>query len=91
MLDKTSMDATSTDEVNGAELLSFIERAERLHEERKAIASDISDIFAEAKGRGYDVKTLKAIIKDRALDPAQRTEAEILKDLYEAALSRART
>lgn len=77
--------------VNGAELLSFIERVERLHEERKAIASDISDIFAEAKGRGYCVKTLKEIIKDRAMDPAQRSEAEILKDLYETALARART
>lgn len=78
-------------DVSGADILAILERVERLHEERKAIASDISDIFAEAKSKGYNVKVLKKLVKERAEDPDQRAEMDAIADLYRAAVSRART
>lgn len=65
---------------------SIVERIERLHEERKALASDISDIFKEAKSAGFDVKVLRALIRVRAQEPAEVEEAETLLDLYRRAL-----
>lgn len=91
MLDRTTETAAFTDAVSGAEILAICERVERLHEERKGIADDISDVFAEAKGRGLDVKILKLLIKERAQDPAARSETETILDLYREAVSRART
>ncbi|AOX18437.1 DUF2312 domain-containing protein [Kozakia baliensis] len=67
-------------------LRSIIERVERLEEERKAIAGDIKEIFSEAKGAGFDVRTIKAILKLRRLEPAQVEEAETLLDIYKRAL-----
>ena len=63
-------------------LMSIIERIERLTEEKKALQSDISDIFAEAKGAGFDVKTIREVIKERAKDEADREEQRTLRDLY---------
>ena len=63
-------------------LMSIIERIERLMEEKKALQSDISDIFAEAKGAGFDVKTIREVIKERAKDEAEREEQRTLRDLY---------
>ena len=63
-------------------LKSFIARAERLIEERKAIQADITDIFLEAKGVGHDVKTIRKVIALRAMDPADRLEQECLLDTY---------
>lgn len=75
---------------NGAvasdELRLLIERVERLNEEKKNIADDIRDVFLEAKSRGFDPKTMRAIIKLRAMDPHERREAEALLDTYKAAL-----
>ncbi len=71
------------------QLKSVIERIERLEEEKSGIASDIKDIFAEAKGNGYDVKTLRKIISLRKLDPSERDEAEHLLDTYKRALGMA--
>ncbi|MFG1462297.1 DUF2312 domain-containing protein [Xanthobacter sp. DSM 24535] len=68
------------------QLKSFIERVERLEEEKKAIADDISDIFAEAKANGFDVKALKAILKIRKEDVDDRKEHEAIVDLYAHAL-----
>jgi uncharacterized protein (UPF0335 family) len=72
--------------VSAAQLRSFIERVERLEEEKKGMADDIKDVFGEAKSQGFDVKTMRAIIKLRALDKAKRQEAEALLDTYKSAL-----
>jgi uncharacterized protein (UPF0335 family) len=72
--------------VSAAQLRSFIERIERLEEEKKGMADDIKDVFGEAKSQGFDVKTMRAIIKLRALDKAKRQEAEALLDTYKNAL-----
>jgi len=71
------------------QLKSIIERIERLEEEKAGIASDIKDIFAEAKGNGYDVKTLRKVISLRKQDAAERDEAEHLLDTYLRALGMA--
>lgn len=68
-------------------LLSLIERIERLEEERKGITSDIRDIFAEAKGVGFDVKTMRAVIKLRKLNAADRDERDFILETYRKALS----
>jgi uncharacterized protein (UPF0335 family) len=67
-------------------LKAFIERIERLEEEKKAIADDIKDVFAEAKGNGFDVKALRAVIRIRKLDSDERKEQEAILDTYLAAL-----
>jgi uncharacterized protein (UPF0335 family) len=67
-------------------LRSIIERVERLEEERKALAGDIKDIFAEAKSAGFDVKVIRAIISLRKKEPAEVEEQETLLDLYRRAL-----
>lgn len=67
-------------------LRSIIERVERLEEERKALGSDIKDIFAEAKSAGFDVKVLRQIIRIRRQEPAEVEEQETLLDVYRRAL-----
>jgi len=67
-------------------LRSFIERVERLEEEKAAIMNDVKEIYAEAKGEGYDVKTLRQVVRIRKIDRAERQEQEALLDLYLAAL-----
>jgi uncharacterized protein (UPF0335 family) len=68
------------------QLRSIVERIERLEEEKAGLASDIADIYAESKGNGYDVKTLRKIIALRKLDAAERDEAEHLLRTYCVAL-----
>ena len=68
------------------QLKSFIERIERLEEEKKAIAEDITDVFAEAKGNGFDVKALRNILKIRKEDADQRKELDAIVGLYCQAL-----
>lgn len=65
-----------------AQLKSIIERIERLEEEKKAIASDIKDVYAEAKGNGFDVKTLRKVVALRKIDPNERAEAETILETY---------
>lgn len=67
-------------------LRSFLERVERLEEEKTTISGDIKEVFAEAKGEGYDTKTLRKIIRLRKMDRAKREEEEALLDLYLSAL-----
>jgi uncharacterized protein (UPF0335 family) len=67
-------------------LRSLIERIERLEEERKALGSDIKDIYAEAKSAGFDVKVLRQIIRIRKQEPAEVEEQETLLDVYRRAL-----
>ncbi|MDR1694782.1 MAG: DUF2312 domain-containing protein [Lactobacillaceae bacterium] len=67
-------------------LKSLIERIERLEEEKKALSSDIRDIFAEAKSAGFDTKTMRTILKLRKMNAADRDEQEFLLDTYRKAL-----
>jgi uncharacterized protein (UPF0335 family) len=68
------------------ELRLLIERIERLEEEKKAISDDVKDVYAEAKSRGYDGKTMRAIVRLRKMEKHVREEAEALLDTYKAAL-----
>lgn len=68
------------------QLRLFIERIERLEEEKKGIADDIKDVYAEAKGQGYDTKTMRTIVRLRKMEKAARDEAEALLETYKAAL-----
>jgi uncharacterized protein (UPF0335 family) len=72
--------------IAGERLKSFIERIERLEEEKKALAEDIKEVFAEAKGVGFDVKTMRQIIKLRKMDQDDLDEQEALLDTYKRAL-----
>ena len=67
-------------------LRSLVERIERLAEERKALSSDIRDIFTEARSAGFDVKVLRRIIMDRKKEPAELEEQDALRDVYARAL-----
>ena len=75
--------------VAGGQLKSFIERIERLEEEKKGIADDIRDVFAEAKGQGFDTKVMRQVIRLRKKDASEREEEEALLDLYMHALGMA--
>lgn len=82
-------DSTHIDDVSGAaadQLRAFVERIERLEEEKKAIADDIKDVYAEAKGTGFDAKILRKIVSLRKKDVAERQEEEAILDLYMKAL-----
>jgi uncharacterized protein (UPF0335 family) len=68
------------------QLRAFVERIERMEEEKKAIADDIKEIYAEAKGNGFDTKVLRQVIRIRKQDRAERLEQEAILDLYLAAL-----
>lgn len=72
--------------VAAGQLRAFIERIERLEEEKKTISDDIKDVYAEAKGTGFDTKALRTLIRLRKQDQAERDEAEAILDLYKAAL-----
>ncbi len=77
---------TGTEEINAGHLRSFIERIERLNEERKALGDDMKEVYAEAKGNGFDPKIIRKIVSIRGQDPEKRTEEETLIDLYLAAI-----
>jgi uncharacterized protein (UPF0335 family) len=68
------------------QLKTFIERVERLEEEKKAISDDIRDVYAEAKGNGYDVKALHAVVRLRKQDKHERAEHEAIVETYLHAL-----
>jgi uncharacterized protein (UPF0335 family) len=72
--------------VSAERLRSLIERIERLEEERKALGSDIKDIYAEAKSAGFDVKVMRQLIRIRKQEPADVEEQETLLDVYRRAL-----
>ena len=79
----------SSDSVAQDQIRAFIERIERMEEEKKAIADDIKEIYAEAKGNGFDTKVLRQIVRIRKQDHAERMEQEALLELYMAALGMA--
>ena len=76
----------SSQTVAAGQLRAFIERIERLEEEKKTISDDIKDVYAEAKANGFDVKILRQVIRLRKQDADERSEQETLLDLYMAAL-----
>lgn len=71
------------------QLKSIIDRIERLEEEKAGIAGDISDVYAEAKGNGFDVKIIRKIVALRKKDHAERQEEEAILELYLQALNMA--
>lgn len=76
----------SSANVSAEQLKLFIERIETLEEEKRGIADDIKDTYSEAKSNGYDVKTMRAIVRLRKMDNNARQEMEALLDTYKAAL-----
>ncbi len=81
-----AMKTSSSVDVTSERLKSFIERIERLEEEKKGIADDIKDVFAEAKGTGFDVKIMRQVIRLRKMEANDRQEQEELLDVYMRAL-----
>ena len=71
------------------QLKAFIERVERLEEEKKALSDDIRDVYAEAKGNGFDVKALRTIVRLRKLEATEREEQQAILDTYMHALGMA--
>jgi len=74
------------DSVASDQIRAFIERIERMEEEKAAVAADIKEIYAEAKGNGFDTKILRKIVAIRKQDANERLEQEALLDLYMSAL-----
>lgn len=68
------------------QLRSIVERVERLEEEKKTIADDIKEVYAEAKANGFDTKTLRTVVRLRKQEAAERQEQEAMLDLYMHAL-----
>ena len=81
----SATDATATDD----RLRLLIERVERLEEEKKGIADDIRDVYAEAKAVGYDPKIMRQVVRLRKMDNNDRSEMETILDVYKAALGMA--
>ncbi len=71
------------------QLRTIVERIERLEEEKKTIAGDIKEVYAEAKGNGFDIKILRKVISLRKKDASERQEEESMIDVYLAALGMA--
>lgn len=84
---ESSTGSTSgADAVTGQRIKSFVERIERLEEEKTALAEDIKEVYGEAKATGFDVKTIRTIVKLRKQDLEKRREEDELLDLYKAAI-----
>lgn len=75
-----------SDIVAAVQLRLFIERIERLEEEKKGICNDIKDVYAESKSNGFDIKTIREIVKLRRMEQHHRDEAEMLLETYKQAL-----
>jgi uncharacterized protein (UPF0335 family) len=76
----------STESVAQDQIRAIVERIERMEEEKRAIADDIKEIYAEAKGNGFDTKVLRQIVRIRKMDHSDRMEQEALLELYMTAL-----
>lgn len=81
--------AESSGGVAAERLTSFIERLERLEDEKRDVSDQIKDVFAEAKGEGFDIKTMRQVLKLRRMKPHDRSEQEELLEVYKAALGMA--
>lgn len=76
----------SVDNATGARLKAFVDRIERLEEEKLALAEDIKEVYGEAKSTGFDVKTMRKIVRLRKMDLQKRREEDELLELYKAAI-----
>ena len=88
-MSKIGHNSGETQEVGGVAgdtLKAFFERIERLEEEKAALAEDIKEVYAEAKGVGFEAKTMRKVIALRKMDAGKREEAEQLLDLYKSAV-----
>lgn len=81
-----SAPAPNASSITAAEMLQFIERFESLEADKKAIMADQKDLMAEAKGRGYDTKAMKVIIRERAANPDDLAEFQSIVELYRQSL-----
>lgn len=86
MTETSAMTETFASSQGADQLRSFVERIERLEQEKKELADDIRDIYAQAKGSGFDLKALRQVIRLRKLNSADREEQETLLDIYKHAL-----
>ena len=86
IIDETDNEASASYRVTAGELRQFVERAERLEAEKKDIAEQIKEVFAEARARGYDVAVLKKLIALRKRDSSEVSEEEAILELYKQAL-----
>lgn len=77
---------TKAGPISADRLKSFVERIQKLEEEKKSIGEDIKDIYSEAKGVGYDVKTVRWLVQELKMDAADRDERNTLRDVYAHAL-----
>ncbi len=84
--DQKDTTANDTGGVSGQRLKAFIERIERLEEEKSGLAEDVRDIYAESKAVGFDVKIIRRVIKLRKMDAEKRREEDELLELYKAAI-----
>jgi len=84
--DETMVADIADSGVAADELRQFVERIERLEEEKAGIASDIKDVYAELKGRGFDTKAIRQIVRLRKQDHTERQEQEAILELYMQAL-----
>ncbi|RUN77293.1 DUF2312 domain-containing protein [Sphingomonas sp. TF3] len=75
-----------SDSISGDQLRLLIERIERLEEEKKGIADDIKDVYGEAKSTGFDVKTIRTIVRLRKMEKHHRDEAEAILETYKSVL-----
>ena len=85
-MNKPEMNTAESSDVDGGHLRAFIERIERLEEEKRTIADDIKEVYAEAKGNGFDAKIMRKIVSIRRMDREKRIEEETILDLYLQAL-----
>ena len=76
----------TSNSIDSGHLKAFIERIERLEEEKRALAEDIKEVYSEAKGAGFDVKIMRQIVKIRKMDQDDLDEQETLLDVYKRAL-----
>ena len=78
----------STNSIEAGHLMAFIERIERLEEDKKTVSDEIKDVYAEAKGTGYDIKIVRKIVSIRKQDQDHRREEQEILELYLKALGR---
>ena len=83
MADETDNDSTTG--IDSARLMAFVERRERLEEEKKDIADQIKELKAEIKAEGYEVAQVEHVVKERAKDPDERDNQRAVQEMYEAA------
>jgi uncharacterized protein (UPF0335 family) len=86
LAEKKTEESAQSGNIAADRLRSLIERIERLEEERKALSSDIKDIYAESKSAGFDVKVMRQLIRIRKQEPSEVEEQETLLDVYRRAL-----